>query len=380
MLRKTLICLVLLLVTASIYWQVKGHDFVNYDDPEYVVDNPHVNTGLNAENISWAFTSTVYAANWHPLTWLSHMLDVQLFGLNAGRQHLMNVLYHLVTTMLLLLLLYRMTGSYWKSFFVAALFALHPLHVESVAWISERKDVLSTLFWMLAILLYVLYVKHPTWLRYLSATCAFALGILSKPMVITLPLVLLLLDYWPLGRISLGKNGPPAESGLFSREQRVQMRRLLVEKTPFFALSIASCIMTLRAQWEGGTVAYLREVPVLFRFGNAMVAYVSYIGKMVWPFNLAVIYPLPPTWTIMQIGGAGLALVCITGLCLWKARRHRLWTHRLRDHGRPHAAGLHGAYVEAIGILEKHLHPHRPRSRSRSSQLRCTQYLGGYPC
>lgn len=319
--RKILICLLLIVATGSVYWQVKDHGFVNYDDPEYVVDNPHVNTGLSADNALWAFTSAGYAANWHPLTWLSHMLDVQLFGLDAGRHHLMNVLFHLANTALLLLLLYRMTGAYWRSVFVAALFALHPAHVESVAWISERKDVLSTLFWLLTMLCYVAYVRRPGSVRYLAALCAFTLGLLAKPMLVTLPVVLLLVDYWPLGRVALGGRRTHAEIGVFAQTPPPPLGRLLVEKIPFFALSIASAGITLQAQWAGGSVAYLKEVPIPFRFGNALVAYVSYLGKMFWPRDLAVIYPLPPTLTVVEIAGAGVVLAGITALCLWMARR-----------------------------------------------------------
>jgi len=318
---KTSLCLLLILVTASVYSQVRDHEFVNYDDPEYVVDNPHVNTGMNPGNFSWAFTS-VHAANWHPLTWLSHMVDVQLFGLDAGRHHLMNVLLHLANTLLLLFLLYQTTGSYWKSLIVAALFALHPLHVESVAWIAERKDVLSTLFWMLTIIFYVRYVTRPGRFTYLAALCAFGLGLLSKPMLVTLPLGLFLLDYWPLGRISFWKYGFQAERSLFLKAKRPRMRWLLAEKAPFVALSIASSIITLHAQWQGGSVAYLREVPIPFRVANALVAYVAYLGKLFWPRDLAVIYPLPPTLTVVQIAGAALVLVCITGISVAAAQRH----------------------------------------------------------
>src|SRR4030065_2893848 len=198
---KTLTCLFLIVVTFAVYWQVSNHQFVNYDDGSYITENPHVKAGLTREGIAWAFTA-MHMGNWHPLTWLSHMLDVQLFGLHPGAHHLVNVLFHATNTVLLFLLLLRMTGAYLQSSFVAALFALHPLHVESVAWVAERKDVLSAFFWILTLLFYDGYVKHQGRIRYLLTLCTFALGLMAKHMLVTLPFVLLLLDYWPLARVS----------------------------------------------------------------------------------------------------------------------------------------------------------------------------------
>jgi tetratricopeptide (TPR) repeat protein len=236
------------------------------------------------------------------------MLDVQIFGMEPGWHHLMNVFLHLANTVLLFLLLARMSASRWQSLFVAALFALHPLHVESVAWISERKDLLSTLFFLLTLIGYSRYAKRQSRAGYLLTLCAFALGLMSKPMLVTLPFVLLLLDFWPLGRTGFSRSDLPAFKGL------------VVEKMPFFALSLASCVITVYAQSEA--VATLKGVPFAFRCVNALMAYVYYLGKMIWPFQLAVIYPLPETWTIAQGVGAFLFLAAVTILSVLTASRH----------------------------------------------------------
>jgi Flp pilus assembly protein TadD len=318
--QKTLPVLLLVLVTCAVYWQAGGHQFVNFDDAMYLLENPHVRTGLTGEGIIWAFTST-YASNWHPLTWLSHMLDVQLFGLDPGPHHLVNVLFHAINTVLLFLLLLRMTGAYWQSAFVAALFALHPLHVESVAWVAERKDVLSAFFWMLTLLLYAWYVERPRRGRYLLTLCAFALGLMSKPMLVTLPAVLLLMDYWPLGRMQFGKAEQPRH-GPGSIDRTSFPRRLLWEKVPFIALSAASSVITMLAQHAGGAMASVNAVPFTFRAVNALWTYVLYIGKMFRPLDLAVIYPLPATLTVTQGLTAGLILAGTSFLAARSAKRH----------------------------------------------------------
>jgi hypothetical protein len=266
--NKTLMSLLLAVVTCAVYWQVGSHQFVNYDDGRYILENPHVRTGLTGENVIWAFTST-YASNWHPLTWLSHMLDVQLFGLNPGPHHLVNVLIHAVNTILLFLLLLRITGAFWQSVFVAALFALHPLHVESVAWVAERKDVLSAFFFMVTLLLYARYVERPGRGRYLATLGAFAFGLMAKPMLVTLPFVLLLLDYWPLGRLPLGRPDTPTRQRPAPSALKPSAVRLLWEKTPFFALSVASSIVTVYAQNKGGAMSSIKAVPVAFRIINS---------------------------------------------------------------------------------------------------------------
>ncbi len=303
---KAFALLVVVCITAGAYWQIGRHDFINYDDPRYVVNNPHVNSGLNRDNVLWAF-ATFSESNWHPLTWLSHMVDVRLFGMDAGRQHMVNVLFHLANTVLLFLFLDRATGAWGPSLFVAALFALHPLHVESVAWVAERKDVLSTLFWMLALISYVRYAERPGRFRYLGVLLAFAFGLMSKPMLVTLPFALLLLDYWPLGRMRPGKSS---------------LRGLIPEKVPFVALSIASAVVTILAQQKGGSVAHFKALPPISRGANALSAYVSYLGKTIWPDHLAVIYPLAPTIATLPALGAGLMLAFITAICVRLARRH----------------------------------------------------------
>jgi hypothetical protein len=217
---KWFIIAALVLAILGVYWQVSHHEFILFDDPSYITENSHVNTGLSPANIGWAF-STTHAYNWHPLTWISHMLDCQLFGLKAGCHHLVNVFLHCLNAVLLFLIFHRMTQAIWQSAFVAALFALHPLHVESVAWAAERKDVLSTLFWMLTMGAYVFYVEHPNTKRYLITLAFFALGLLAKPMLVTLPFVLLLLDYWPLGRLESSRNA-----------ENVRLRKLLLQGNP----------------------------------------------------------------------------------------------------------------------------------------------------
>jgi Flp pilus assembly protein TadD len=321
--REYLICLILVLTAVTVFWQVRNHEFINLDDSEYVTENRHVQNGLTLNSMIWAFTTT-QVANWHPLTWLSHMLDCQLYGLNPKGHHLTNVFLHLLNTLLLFFILQRMTGALWRSGFVAALFALHPLHVESVAWVAERKDVLSTLFWLLTMWGYIWYVERPRLTRYLLTLLAFTLGLMTKPMLVTMPCVLLLLDYWPLKRFQLRQPGgdTPATTGTFE-EQGAPFLRLLLEKTPFFALTAASSIVTFLAQRSGGAMSTLDVYPVKIRIGNGLVSYVSYIGQMVWPRGLAVFYPHPgtrlPGWHAV---GAGLLLACISIAVIRAARRH----------------------------------------------------------
>ncbi len=304
------LCLFLAASILAIYLPVCGYEFINYDDPVYVVENDTVRRGLTLEGTRWAFTS-MHAANWHPVTWLSHMLDVQMYGLNAGAHHSTNVIFHILNIMLLFLLLRRTTGALWRSAMVAVLFAVHPLHVESVAWISERKDVLSAFFGFLTLLAYAEYVKRPGWLRYGTALLLFALGMMSKPMVVTLPFLMLLLDYWPLNR--------------YVQENGVRRFAFLVkEKLPFFVLAVASCVVTMIAQGRGGAVAPLEFYSFGMRVANAIVAYVAYLGKMIWPMNLAVLYPHPGVRPIWQVAGASLLLLGITCFVLAQTKR-RSW-------------------------------------------------------
>ena len=275
------LCLLLIAGVIAVYVRAAGFDFVDYDDPFYVTRNSQVLGGLTWDGVKWACT-TMHAGNWFPLVWLSLMLDRTLLGVGAGGFHLVNVVLHIANILLLFWVLKRYTKAVWTSFFVAALFALHPLHVESVAWITERKDVLSTLFWLLTMLAYLRYVEIPTTKRYVIICVIFALGLMSKSMLVTLPLALLLMDYWPLRRLM------PEDAG-----KGVSIGRLLFEKIPLLSLSAASCVMTVIAQKTSGAVAKISIVPFNQRVGNAFVAYCQYLMKMFWPVDLAVFYPHP---------------------------------------------------------------------------------------
>jgi protein O-mannosyl-transferase len=282
----------LILSTLLVFRQVRNFDFVDYDDNPYVSENQHVLNGLTHDGTIWAFT-TGCMGNWHPITWLSLMLDCQLFGTNPGWMHLINLLLHLVNTLLLFAVLKKMTGSLWPSAFVAAAFALHPMHVESVAWIAERKDVLSTLFWMLTLLAYVSYVKRPAVLRYLVTITIFAIGLLTKPMLVTLPFVFLLLDYWPLNRFAaeLAETAEKKNKINSAASAVSSAKRLIIEKIPFFALAAISSAVTFLVQRGSGAVMDVSVLPLQTRIVNAVVSYVRYMSKMFWPKNLAVFYP-----------------------------------------------------------------------------------------
>jgi len=308
--RNVLVCLFLSMATIAVYWQVQKYDFVNLDDNDYVYDNRHVQAGLTLESIKWAFTTT-HSSNWHPLTWLSHMMDCQLYGLNSGQHHLHNLFFHIANSLLLFFIFRKMTDSSWRSSFVAVLFALHPLHVESVAWVSERKDVLSTFFWMLTIWSYIWYVERPAVKRYLLVIVFLTLGLMSKPMLVTLPFVLLLLDFWPLCRIRFQKAGVVKKF-----QQRSIVYRLVLEKTPLFVLVAMSSAVTFYAQKHGGAVASLDVTSLKVRIANALVSYVKYIGKMVYPSKLAVLYPYSEILQGWEIIGACLLLVSISFLAI----------------------------------------------------------------
>jgi tetratricopeptide (TPR) repeat protein len=307
-----LICVALVLLTLGAYWRVLGCQFVDYDDATYVTANRWVQAGPTLSSVKWALTA-LYAGNWHPLTWISHMLDWRIYGANPLGHHLTNLILHALSALLLFLLIRRMTGSTWRSAFVAALFAVHPLHVESVAWVAERKDVLSTLLWILIMHAYVSYVRHPGRGRYMLVMLLFVLGLAAKPMLVTVPLTLLLLDYWPLGRLDFGK---PKQTG-----QARTIWQLAWEKTPFLALSGASCVVTFIAQQRGSAVMGVENASIGARVANALVSYVAYLVKMFWPAKLAVLYPHPfgtiPTW---QVIGSALLLVAISILVLRAAR------------------------------------------------------------
>jgi Tfp pilus assembly protein PilF len=303
-----------------VYAPVRHFGFVRWDDPDYVTDNVPVARGLTWQGAGWAFTSA-HAANWHPLTWLSYMLDVQLHGMNAGPQHVTNLFLHVLNTLLLFGVLYRMTAAWGRSLFVAGLFAVHPLHVESVAWISERKDVLSTLFWMLTMWAYVAYVRRPGWRRYLPVVAFFALGLMAKPMLVTLPFVLLLLDFWPLRRVELG--GGAGEPGLAALRQRIPgLARLVREKLPLFVLAALSSVVTFVVQRHVGAVAGLERFPLGLRLTNALASYLGYIGKTLWPARLAAFYPLSVAIPVLQASLGALLLTAVTILAIRAGRRH----------------------------------------------------------
>jgi protein O-mannosyl-transferase len=335
------ICLLLALGTLAVFLPIAWHGYVNYDDSDYVTANPHVQSGLKWENVLWALKSG-HASNWHPLTWISHMLDIQLFGERPGAQHLVSLAFHIANTLLLFLLLRRMTGALWRSAMVVALFALHPLHVESVAWVSERKDVLSGFFFLLTLVAYVRYAEcgrpssergsqlqetttaphvsrftfhvsrlsHlPPPVFYILSLLLFALGLMSKPMLVTLPCVLLLLDYWPLQRI-----GPKTQDSRLKT-----LIPLLLEKLPFFALALASCVVTFIVQRKGGAVS--TSISFGSRLANALISYVRYIGKMLWPGGLSILYPHPGHWPVWQVAAAAALLLVICAVVFLLARR-----------------------------------------------------------
>ena len=314
--RRTLIvCLLLGLGTIALYAPAFTFGFVNYDDPFYVVNNPHVNHGLTASGVGWAFQAG-YAANWHPLTWLSHMLDVEVFGLRPAGSHVVNVLLHALNGVLVFLVLVRLTGAFASSAVVAALFACHPLHVESVAWIAERKDVLSTFFCLLALLAWADYVKNNkaagAMTRYLLALLFFALGLMSKPMVMTLPCVLLLLDWWPLGRLKW----EPGKTG------RQLAMALMAEKVPFFVLSIGSGIISIIAERKEGSVSLVERLPFKFRLMTAAFGCFRYLAKTFWPTDLGPMYPFvtnPPLIQLLSVV-ATLIIISVVAVRAWKTR------------------------------------------------------------
>ena len=306
-----LMAVLLVLVTIALYWPVMRCGFINYDDPEFVYDNPHVRGGLNWEGVKWAFSNTEQGAYWAPLMWMSHELDCQFFGLNAWGHHLINVLLHAANTALVFLVFQRMTGATWRSLILAALFGWHPLRVESVAWVTERKDVLSTLFWTLTLLAYAKYVgasqvrdsKSKVWFG--TALAMFVFGLMSKAMLVTMPCVLLLLDYWPLERFKPGR-----------------ARQLVMEKIPFFALAAVMSVVTFVVQKHGGAVSTVKYLPLGARSGNALISCCRYLEKMFWPTGLAVFYPHPGYWPLKQVLLAGVFLCGISMLLFVKRGRY----------------------------------------------------------
>jgi len=332
--RKLVLGLLLVVVTLALYNPVSRNGFVNFDDDRYVTDNPPVRAGIRWSTISWAFTS-LDQANWHPLTWLSHALDCQLFHLNPAGHHYTSLLLHATNALLLFLILQWFTGYTARSLMVAALFAVHPLNVESVAWVAERKNVLCMLFFLLALAAYGWYIRRPGVVRYLLVALMFAMGLMSKPMVITLPFVLLLLDYWPLGRL-VWRQPPPAAQAERSSASACghsaskfttaagpePLGRLCLEKLPLLALSAGSAIITMMAQRAGGAVLTSAAHSPLLRLENVLVCYVLYLKKAVWPSQLAALYPYPRALPAWQVAASALFLLAVTCTVL-KYREHR---------------------------------------------------------
>ncbi len=340
--RELIVFTALSALVLAIYWQSTDFAFINLDDNQYVFDNPAVLSGLNWASFKWALTA-FHSANWHPLTWLSHILDIKMFGLNAGGHHAVNIIIHLINSLLAFAVFRKMTRSFWRSAIVAALFAVHPAHVESVAWVAERKDVLSTLFWLLTMFAYVRFVKEkqeeggnldgeietvgkpetnqeidesvenslssflPFSASYILVIVLFALGLTAKPMLVTLPFVLLLMDFWSLERLKTLKDLPA----------------LLVEKIPFFVLSAASCYVTILAQRSAGAVETLDYLPINTRLVNSLVSYAKYIVTLFYPVNLAVLYPYDRSFPAWQIIGAVVLLVGVTAFCIWQIRTRK---------------------------------------------------------
>lgn len=320
-----LIGLFLVIATLATYWQVMNYPFVNFDDYPYVYNNHFVQKGLTWESILWAFSfkSITY---WHPVVWLSHMLDCHVYGLNPGMHHSVGLLFHITNSILLFLVFQRMTGAFWRSAFVASLFALHPINVESVAWVAERKNVLSAFFWMLTMLTYINYSKQPCFYKYIITIFLFVLGLMAKPILVTLPFVLLLLDYWPLRRFRFrqfmsNSNGKAIKSGVsVSGFHESPVFRLVIEKIPFLVLSAVSIYISSLAAQHNNMIISAESVSMKLRIANALVSYIGYMKKMIWPDNLAVFYPFPDALPLWQVTSAGLMLAGISIFVLWAVR------------------------------------------------------------
>ena len=345
------IAVLLILITVAAYENVRDHEFINFDDDIYITDNQIVKEGLTLKGISWAlgFNKSGY---WQPLTWLSHMLDCELYGLNPGRHHLTNLMIHLANTLLLFWTLYRMTGRVCRSALVAVFFAVHPLNVDSVAWVAERKNLLSTFFWTLSLLSYNRYAENPKPDRYMLTLILFALGLMVKPMLVTLPFVLLLLDFWPLKRLKFGQR---QEFGLeepqvrATEKQHTVVSKLFIEKIPFFALSLGSVWLSISSTQHINNMIAADTVPMTLRISNALVSYVGYMGKMIWPLELAIYYPYPESIPLWQVAGAGVLLTAATVLFVFLINRKSYlavgWLWYL------------GTLVPVIGIVQGGLWP-----------------------
>jgi len=304
--RDLAITLFLILTVLIVYWQVQYYELIDYDDISYIIRNRHVRSGLSWDGFIWAMMD-IRTGYWHPLTWFSHMLDYELFQDNAGGHHWTSLIFHIANVVLLYTFLKRVTADIWKSAFVAVLFAVHPLNVESVAWVAERKNILSTFFWFMTMWAYVRYVEHPSWHRYILIASAFVLGLMAKPMLVTLPCVLLLLDFWPLCRLNSWKD----------------LTCLILEKIPLFLFSLGMSIFTFLATSHEGAVISFAALPLESRVYHALVSYVRYLGKLFWPDNLAVFYPYIKDYDIWHISGALIGLTAITFVVVFLARQYR---------------------------------------------------------
>jgi hypothetical protein len=302
------ISLLLVISVSFAFWNVDKLGFSSFDDQIYVSGNTNVITGLNKKNIVWAFSS-FYASNWHPLTWMSHMIDTELYGMKPAGHHLTNLLFHIVNTLLLFFLLKTATGALWKSALVSILFGVHPIHVESVAWVSERKDVLSAFFMFLTLIIYIQFTLKKKAFYYFVTFISFALGLMAKPMLVTLPCVMLLMDFWPLNRMKT--MGPDVLASGAKKKRSVSLQ-LLVEKIPFFIMACISCVITFIAQDSGSSVASFTKLSLESRLCNAFVSYCGYIGKIIIPFNFSVFYPYPLTQSILKVSICLSILVIIT--------------------------------------------------------------------
>jgi tetratricopeptide (TPR) repeat protein len=349
--KKISVCFILAAITLFAYWPVQNHEFINYDDDFYITGNHRVKAGLTLDGLTWAFGFN-QRTYWHPLAWLSHMLDVELFGTRPAGHHLTNLWIHLVNSLLLFWILYRTTGCLYRSAFVAALFAVHPLNVESVAWVAERSNLLSTFFGMLGLLFYVQYVEGPSIRRYLLLLFIFALGLMVKPMLVTLPFVLLLLDFWPLKRVGFNDSlkhasAAPAGEGLLERQGHVI--KLVMEKIPLLVLAGVSIWLSILSSQQNDMMVATDTVAMTLRIANALVSYLSYLAKMIWPHNMAIYYPFPKDLPLWQVAGSGVLLLVVTALFL------------LRSSHRPYLATgwlwYLGTLVPVIGIVQAGVWP-----------------------
>ncbi len=322
---KSLIGVALIAVTLTVYWPVQNFEFVDLDDDVYVTDNPHVQSGFTRESLIWSFTATI-STQWQPLTWLSHMVDYELYGLNPRGHHFTNLLFHIANVVILFLVLSRMFSNLWLSGFIAMLFAIHPLRVESVAWVAERKDVLCAFFWILSIWAYLYYVEGGGIKRYLTVLLFFVAGLTAKPMIVTFPFVLLLIDYWPLGRFQFRSaqgfaNLQPRKLESPKRSTSTNFH-LLLEKVPFFILSILLGFLTLLAAKSTAALKTIESYPIGMRASNALISYINYIGKTIWPHPLACFYPYPDNIPLWQAFGAGFLLLGISIFAIRSVRKH----------------------------------------------------------